>query len=166
MANKQSADYGGGYRPPKSNAPLMALGVVAAAAVIGLILVLVFARSSSSAAASDPAVSYPSPTQTYAGGGSGGSGDGTLAALPPLSGNGGGLMYMLNGKVAAISGTSITLSGNGPSVTASINGSTQVTGDVTSVSGIKVGDQVTAQVSGQSSSSLVATAIQDPGQGP
>jgi hypothetical protein len=164
MANKRTADYGGGYPPPKSNAPLVAVGVVAAAAVIGLILVLLFAHSpTSSAASSEPTAGNPAPTQTYAGGG---GGNGTLAALPPLSGNGGGLMYMLNGKVAAISSTSITLAGSGPSVTAAINGSTQVTGNVTSVGGIKVGDQVTAQVSGQSSSSLVATAIQDPGTGP
>ncbi|MBR7826372.1 hypothetical protein KDK95_08670 [Actinospica sp. MGRD01-02] len=163
MANKRTAGYGG-YQPPKSNAPLMAVAVVAVAAAIGLLIVLVFANSPSSAsAASDPTNGNPAPTQTYAGGGSGG---GTLAALPPLSGNGGGLMYMLNGKVAAISSTSITLAGNGPSVTAAINSSTQVSGDISSVSGIKVGDQVTAQVSGQSSSSLVATAIQDPGTGP
>lgn len=164
MANKQTAGSSG-YRPPKSNAPLMAVAVVAVAAAIGLLLILVFANNSpSSAAASDPTNgANPAPTQTYAGGGNGG---GTLGALPPLSGNGGGLMYMLNGKVAAISSTSITLAGNGPSVTAAINSSTQFSGNITSASGIKVGDQVTAQVGGQSSSSLVASAIQDPGTGP
>jgi hypothetical protein len=142
----------------------MAVAVVAVAAAIGLLLVLVFANSPSSAAASDPTSgANPAPAQTYAGGGGGG---GTLGALPPLSGNGGGLMYMLNGKVAAISSTSITLAGNGPSVTAAINGSTQFSGNITSAAGIKVGDQVTAQVGGQSSTSLVATAIQDPGTGP
>jgi Domain of unknown function (DUF5666) len=165
MANKRTAPQQySGYRPPKSNAPLLAVAVVAVAAVIGLLIVLVFANSPSTAAASDPTSgTNPAPTQTYAGGGSGG---GTLAALPPLSGNGGGLMYMLNGKVAAISSTSITLAGNGPSVTAAINSSTQFSGNITSASGIKVGDQVTAQVGGQSSSSLVASAIQDPGTGP
>jgi hypothetical protein len=164
MANKQTAGSSG-YRPPKSNAPLMAVAVVAVAAAIGLLLILLFANNSpSSAASSGPTNGDAAPTQTYAGGGSGGGG--TLAALPPLSGNGGGLMYMLNGKVAAISSTSITLAGNGPSVTAAINSSTRFSGDITSASGIKVGDQVTAQVGGQSSSSLVVSAIQDPGTGP
>ena len=73
---------------------------------------------------------------------------------------------MLNGKVLAISGTSITLGGNGPSVTAAINGSTKFSGSVTSASGIKVGDQVVAEVAGQDSSHLVAVEIQDPRQAP
>lgn len=168
MANKQNR-YSAGYRapqPPKSNAPLIALGVVAVAAVIGLVLVLTLGKSPSTAAASG-AGANPAPTQGYANGGNGNAGsNGSLAPLPPLGGNGGGLQYMLNGTVAAISSTSITLAGSGPSVTAAITGSTQVSGNVTSVSGIKVGDQVVAQVSGESSSSLVATAIQDPGVGP
>lgn len=147
----------------------MAIAVVAPAVAIGLLLVLAFAGTpSSTAASSDPTGGDPAPAQTYAagGGGSGGSAGGGLGALPPLSGDGGGLTYMLNGRVAAISSTSITLAGNGPSVKAAIDGSTRVSGNVTEVSGIKVGDQVTAQVSGQSSTSLVASAIQDPGQGP
>jgi len=93
-----------------------------------------------------------------------GGGSGGLPALPPLNGNGGGLQYMLNGQVSAISATSITLSGSGPSVTAAITSSTQVGGNVTSVSQIKVGDQVTAQVGGKSATALVAMSIQDPGQ--
>lgn len=138
----------------------MAIAVVAPAVAIGLLLVLAFAGTpSSTAASSDPTGGDPAPAQTYAAGGG-------LGTLPPLSGNGGGLTYMLNGRVAAISSTSITLAGNGPSVKAAIDGSTRVSGNVTEVSGIKVGDQVTAQVSGQSSTSLVASAIQDPGQGP
>jgi hypothetical protein len=171
MANKQSGQstrYSAGYggpQPPKSNTPLIAAGaVVAVAAIVALVLVLTLGNSSTSAAASSPGVN-PAPSQGYASGGTGSS-SGALGQLPPLGGNGGGLTYMLNGTVSAISGTSITLAGSGPSVTAAINGSTKVTGKVTSVSGIKVGDQVVAQVSGQSSSSLVATAIQDPGTGP
>lgn len=69
---------------------------------------------------------------------------------------------MLNGKVVAISSTSITLGGNGPNVVAKITSATKVTGNVSSPSGIKVGDQVAAQVSGKSSSSYVADSIQDP----
>jgi hypothetical protein len=42
-----------------------------------------------------------------------------LPALPALSGQGDGqLQLMLTGRVLAISGTSITIGGNGPSVTA------------------------------------------------
>lgn len=174
MANKQPAEYGG-YPPPKSNAPLVAAAVVAVAAVIGLVLVLVFTNGSSAASTvSDPAGNgNPAPAQTYldgggdgAGNGVGADGNGSLAPLPPLSGNGGGLMYMLSGRVSAISSTSITLAGNGPSVTAALTGSTRFSGDITGAAGIKVGDQVTAQVSGRSSSKLVVTAIQDPGTGP
>lgn len=115
--------------------------------------------SSSSGSGSSSAGGVPSS------GTQGGSGSG-LPALPPLSGSGGGLQLMLSGKVLAISGTSITLGGNGPNVVARINGSTRVSGNVTSPSGIKVGDQVSAQVTGRNSSNLTAVAIQDPGGAP
>jgi len=158
MANKQAANSGrsnpGGYG--------LVVAIVAIAATAALLLVVLFLRSpgASASAASDPTAAAAPTTSTQAGG------SGGLGALPPLGGNGGALQYMLNGRVTAISSTSITLGGNGPSVTATLTSATKVTGNVTSISGIKVGDQVTAQISGQSSSSLEATAIQDPGQNP
>ena len=159
MANKQAANSGrtnpGGYG--------LVVAILAIAATVALLLVVLFLRSpgASASAASDPTTAAePTTASTQDAGGSGG-----LGALPPLGGNGGALQYMLNGRVTAISSTSITLGGNGPSVTAALTSATKVTGGVTSVSGIKVGDQVTAQITGQSSSSLEATAIQDPGQG-
>jgi hypothetical protein len=63
--------------------------------------------------------------------------------------------------VLAISGTSITIGGNGPSVTAAITGSTRVTGTVRGISGVKAGAEVSAQITG-TSGHLTATAIQDP----
>lgn len=84
-------------------------------------------------------------------------------ALPPLSGNGaGGLRIELTGKVLAVSRTSITIGGDGPSVTARLTGSTRVTGEVTNAAGIRVGDEISAQLTGASTSSLTAAAIQDP----
>jgi hypothetical protein len=83
-------------------------------------------------------------------------------ALPALPGNGNGAMTdMLIGKVLAVSATSITLGGNGPSVTGTITGSTKVSGKTARVAGIKVGDEVTAQLTG-TGSTLTVTTIQDP----
>jgi hypothetical protein len=163
MANKQSqAANSGGSNAGRSNrggyGPVVAIVAIAAAATLLLVVLALRSPGASASAAADPTTAA-APTASTQAGGSGG-----LGALPPLGGNGGALQYMLNGRVTAISSTSITLGGNGPSVTAALTSATKVTGNVTSVSGIKVGDQVTAQISGQSSSTLEATAIQDPGQ--
>jgi hypothetical protein len=59
------------------------------------------------------AATAPSASASASAGGAG------LPALPALSGQGDGqLQLMLTGRVLAISGTSITIGGNGPSVTA------------------------------------------------
>ncbi len=143
-----------------------AIAVVAAAVGIAIALVLLKAPSTSADAGSaaagvTPSYAQQSPSSGTQGGSSGGNGAG-LPALPPLSGGGGGLQLMLNGRVAAVSGSSITLAGNGPDVKAAITSSTRFTGTVTSSKGVKVGDQISAQVSGSSASSLVAVDIQDP----
>lgn len=159
---------------------LTAVAVVAAAA--GIATVLIFFKEPgdvSAASGSTPAVSSGNGSSSSRGGfsaggapssgtqgGHGAAGGGTLPTLPPLSGGAGGLQLLLNGRVLAISSTSLTLGGNGPSVTAKITSSTKVSGHVTSASGIKVGDQVTAEVRGQSSSDMVAVEIEDPGEAP
>lgn len=83
----------------------------------------------------------------------------------PGGGPGGGQasQMLVMGTVTAVSATSITIGGNGPSVTAAVTGSTRVTGRVGSIGGIKVGDQVSAQLT-QSGGRVVATAIQYPAQ--
>ncbi len=61
----------------------------------------------------------------------------------------------------AVSGASITIGGDGASVTAAVTATTTVTGKVHSIGGVKVGDEVSAQIS-STASHLTATAIQDP----
>jgi hypothetical protein len=49
------------------------------------------------------------------------------------------------------------------SITARITGSTQFSGQVRAISGVKVGDQVAASLTGSSASSLTATSLDDLG---
>jgi hypothetical protein len=87
---------------------------------------------------------------------------GLLLVLPALSGQGNGQpQLMLTDRVLAISHTSITIGGNGPSVTAAITRSTKITGAVHGIGGVKAGAEVSAQIIG-TSGHLTATAIQDP----
>jgi hypothetical protein len=138
------------------------VGVVAAA--VGVAVGLAFVHWPGAAVAATPGASASASASPSGGSaGSGGSGGG-LPALPPLSGNGNGeVQVSLIGKVVAVSGTSITLGGNGPSVKAAFTGSTKFGGKVTSPAGIKVGDEVSATVTG-SSSKLTVASIQDPAQ--
>jgi hypothetical protein len=53
----------------------------------------------------------------------------------------------------------------GHTVTAAVTGSTRVTGKVSGISGVKVGDQVSAQIV-QNGGAASATAIQDPARPP
>lgn len=89
------------------------------------------------------------------------------SATPPVSSSpsalGPLLQISLTGKVLKVSGTAITIGGDGPPVTARLTGSTKVTGKITSIGGIKAGDEISAQLTGASTSTLMATAIQDPG---
>ena len=64
-----------------------------------------------------------------------------------------------------MTGTSITIGGPGHTVTAAVTGSTRITGKVSGISGIKVGDQVSAQIV-QNGGAARASAIQDPAQPP
>ncbi len=106
-------------------ATLIAVAVVALAVGVAAVLIIVngfFGGSSGQVAPYYPA-STAKPTTGTSQGPSGG-----LGALPPLPGGAGGggqLQLMLNGRVIAISGTSITIGGNGPSVHAAINSSNQ-----------------------------------------
>jgi len=95
----------------------------------------------------------------------GGAGPG---ALPGLPGNAGGngdeqLRMLLTGRVLAVSRTSVTIGGAGPSVTATVTSTTKFTGHVHGLSSVKVGDEVAAQITG-TPSHLVITTLQDPAQ--
>jgi hypothetical protein len=91
----------------------------------------------------------------------------SAGATPSVSAGGlpgtGQLEMMLSGRVLAVSGTSITIGGSGPSVTAAVTGTTKVTGTARGIGGVKAGDEVSAQISG-TPGHLAATAIQDPAQ--
>ena len=70
------------------------------------------------------------------------------------------LQIALIGRVLAVSRTSITIGGAGPSVTAAVTGATTITGRAHGIGGIKAGDEVSAQLTG-TAARLTATAIQD-----
>ena len=64
-----------------------------------------------------------------------------------------------------MSRTSITVGGPEHTVTAAVTGATRVTGKVSAVTGIKVGDRVSAQIT-HGGTGNVAVAIADPAQPP
>jgi hypothetical protein len=94
------------------------------------------------------------PSQRIGGGGVSGGQPG---------GVGGQVQMLLAGPVTAVSSTSITVAGQGNSVTGAVTSATKVTGKVTSISGIRVGDRVLVKFTGNpASGSFIATTIQDP----
>jgi hypothetical protein len=73
----------------------------------------------------------------------------------------GKVQIALTGRVLAVSRTSITIGGEGPSVTAAVTGATTVTGRAHGIGGVKAGEEVSAQLTG-TTARLTAAAIQDP----
>lgn len=136
-----------------------ATAVVAAALAFGVVDFAIHAAAGSPAASATPSASAP----TGSGSGSepsGGTRFGPAGGAPLPSGAAERLM--IGGKVTAVSATSITLGGGAQTVTAAVTHSTKVSGKVTSIAGIKVGDLVSASITGTSGGKLVADSIQDP----
>src|SRR5262249_55036267 len=153
-------------------------------AVLAMIIVAPAAARGGIAAAVVHAVSAPGATG-FGAAGSGASGwNGPFSLSPGQSGGngalpGGGVVpgggqgagpgqagsLFLIGKVTGVSRTSITIGGPGRTVTAAVTGATRVTGKVSTITEIKVGDQVSAQIT-QGSSGNVAVAIAVPAQRP
>jgi hypothetical protein len=134
----------------------IAVAVAVAAAVAGVAVGFFLTRGAP--AASTAGGTTPSAPAPALGGGGG------PQALPGLPGNGDGqLRMLLTGRVLAVSGTSVTIGGAGPSVTAAVTSATKLTGGVHGIGGIKVGDEVAAQITG-TPSHLVITSLQDPAQ--
>lgn len=129
----------------------LAVAVLAAAAGAGLVLAFT-GSSGGPAAAGSPGRSPRSlaPGSQVSPGQRGG-------VLP----GGGAATLFLVGTVTAVSSTSITIAGAGPAVTAAVTSSTRVSGRVASISGIKVGDHVSALIS-QNGGRATATAIAYP----
>jgi hypothetical protein len=132
---------------------------VAAAAVGAGVTVGVTGAFASSASPSTPSASPPAAAAPGAGSGNG--------FLPPAAGGGSGggagagEQMLAAGKVTAVNGTSITIAGNGNSVTAAITSATDFTGSAKSAGSIKVGDLVMIDISVNGSADTAAS-IQDP----
>ena len=151
-----------------SPATLVAIAVVAVVAGAGIALALQIFGSAAAAPSSQPSTLAPlqpgAGAQPGAGGQPGPGGQaGPNGGFP---GGGGGVGHaFLIARVLKVSATSITLGGPGRSITASVTSSTRITGKVSAISGIKVGDQVSAQIIEGNGSPTVA-AIQYPAQMP
>ena len=150
-----AARGGGGGVPGRRVLALAVVAVVALAAGAGAALIL---NQGPSAAGSSPP-SSAAPSSAAPGGNTGGG------VLPGSGGGGGNVQMFVGGKVLAVSGTSITIGGPDHTVTAAVTSSTRVTGRVSSIRSVKVGDMVTAQIT-QSGGQATVTAIQDPAQLP
>jgi hypothetical protein len=111
--------------------------------------------------ASPPAApSANAPTPTAPGGGVFPGG----GAVPGGSSSGTARLFAA-GRVLAVTPTSITIGGPAHRVTAAVTAATRVTGRVTSIRSVKVGDQVSAQIT-ESGGKATATSIQDPARLP
>lgn len=136
------------------------LAVAVLAVGTGAGLTLAFTGSSSGS----PSAGSPggSPRHLAPGSTAGPAGPGQGSGALPGSG---AATLFLAGTVTAVSATSITIAGAGPTVTATVTPSTRVSGRVASIRGIKVGDQVSALIT-RNGSRATATAIAYPPQPP
>ena len=142
--------------------------LVAGATGFGVVAVAVHdAAAVPTAAGSTPSSSAPNAGSTPSGGApTGGAGSGTRlapnagGAIPSIP-SGATLRLEIGGPVTAVSATSITLGGGGRGVTAAVTKATKVTGKVTSIGGVKVGDVVSASIT-ETNGKLTVTSIQDP----
>ena len=149
---------GGPRRPGRSGLRPLALTIVAVVALgagAGVALAITKGLDHSPSPSAAPSTQPPAVAP---GGGSGGG------AIP---GGGGAVGEMfVAGPVTAVSRTSITIGGPNHTVTATITSATRITGKVTGIGGIKVGDQVSAQITESSGGQPTVAAIQDPAQAP
>jgi hypothetical protein len=146
------------WRPPFA---LVVIALVAAAAGAVVALAVHDISSPGPALAGSPSA-QPSGLAPVPSGGTNPGGSGTS---PGGGGPGGALTAFVVGRVSAVSGTSITIGGPAHSVTAAVTAATRVTGKVTGIHGIKVGDQVSAQLT-QNGGKFSVVAVQDPAQAP
>ena len=109
-------------------------------------------------AASAPAAPSASPPTSAAPGG-------VIPGGVIPGGSSGTARLFMAGRVVAVTPTSITIGGPAHRVTAAVTAATRVTGRVTSIRSVKVGDQVSAQIT-ERSGKATATSIQDPARLP
>jgi hypothetical protein len=152
------AAYGRDGGPGRSGLRPLALAIVAVLALgagAGIALAITKGLDHSPSPSATPSTQ---PSAVAPGGSSGG---GTI----PGGGGAVGEMFVA-GPVTAVSSTSITIGGPNHTVTAAITSSTRITGKVTGIGGIKVGDQVSAQITESNGGQPTVAAIQDPAQAP
>jgi hypothetical protein len=142
---------------------LAVTALVAGATGFGVVAVAVHdAAAVPTAAGSTPSSTAPDAGGTPAGGaGSGNQRTPVAGGAVPSIPSGATLRLEIGGPVTAVSATSITLGSGGREVTAAVTKGTKVTGKVTSIGGVKVGDVVSASITG-TNGQLTVTSIQDP----
>jgi hypothetical protein len=161
----------GAYPPPPGgvNRGARRAGLLAVTAVVagvaGFGVVAAALHGGTAGGSPGAAAGSPSP-----GASSGSPGGGPRTQLPPQAGGGGALpapgsgqqeLIEIDGKVEAVSSTSITVGGPGQSVTAAVTAATKVTGRVSRIGSVKVGDYVAVSITG-TDGKLTADSIQDP----
>jgi hypothetical protein len=160
-AHGRDGGPGGPGGPGRSGLRPLTLAIVAVVALAGgagvaLAITKGLDHSSSPSAAPSTQPSALAP---------GGSGGGPIGGGSVPGGSGSVGRMFVTGPVTAVSSTSITIGGGpGQSVTAAITSSTKITGKVTGIGGVKVGDQVSAQITESNGGQPMVTAIQDPAQ--
>ena len=136
---------------------LAIVAVLALGAGAGVALAITRGLDHSSSPSAEPSTQPPAVAPGGSGGGPVGGGT--------VPGGGSVEQMFAAGPVTAVSSTSITIDGGaGRSVTVAITNSTRITGKVTSIGDVKVGDQVSAQITESDGGRPTVTAIQDPAQ--
>ncbi len=146
-----------GGHPARRGWLLTLTAVVAAAFGFGAVLFALHGATASPAAASVTPSATAAPSSGAGGGPQFAPPGGGVQSLPP----GARERLEIGGSVTAVSATSITLDGGGQLITAAVTRSTVITGKVASIRGIKVGDLVSASITG-ANGKLTADSIQDP----
>jgi len=151
--------------PGRGNRTARRAGLLAVTAVVGALagFGVVTAALHDVASSTSPGASAGSSPSANASPSAGSAlpGGGTQAPLPLPAGPGQRELLEIGGKVMAVSAKSITVGGPGQSVTATVTTTTKVTGRVSRIGGVKVGDFVAVLISG-TNGKLTADSIQDP----
>jgi hypothetical protein len=148
-----------GTAPPKRRHwPVTLTVVVVVAAGAGAAISAVAAHVLSG----PPTAPRPGGRQVIVGPPAGGPPGG--GSLPGGAAGQGGSLFLI-GKVLAVSPASITIGGPAHTITARVTAATRVTGAARSITGIKVGDRVSAQID-EGGGRSTAVSISDPAQLP
>jgi hypothetical protein len=152
----------GGGGPGRGGLRPLALAVVAVVALVAGGAVALVVTKGLGSTGSPTATPSSSPPVAAPSGGDGVGGSGPFGN----SGQGATGEAFIAGPVEAVSPTSVTIGGPGRAMTAAVTSATKITGKVASIGAVKVGDQVSAQITVSGSGQATVTALQDPAQVP